>query len=75
MPGEAFILICAALVQLMTPGLAFFYGGLVKDTSVGRLRLMECTLRFLFKRRFHNLECSIAMVFSTVTFLLCYKVC
>lgn len=30
---EAFILICTALVQLMTPGLAFFYGGLVKDTS------------------------------------------
>jgi Amt family ammonium transporter len=26
----AFILICAALVMLMTPGLAFFYGGLVR---------------------------------------------
>ena len=26
----AFILICAALVALMTPGLAFFYGGLVR---------------------------------------------
>jgi ammonium transporter, Amt family len=25
-----FILICAALVALMTPGLAFFYGGLVR---------------------------------------------
>ena len=31
--STAFILICTALVQLMTPGLAFFYGGLVKDTS------------------------------------------
>jgi Amt family ammonium transporter len=26
----AFVLICAALVMLMTPGLAFFYGGLVR---------------------------------------------
>lgn len=32
--NTAFILICTALVQLMTPGLAFFYGGLVSDTSV-----------------------------------------
>ncbi|CAK9000248.1 unnamed protein product [Durusdinium trenchii] len=37
----AFILICAALVQLMTPGLAFFYGGLVKDTSVLTM-MMQC---------------------------------
>lgn len=29
-----FMLICTALVQLMTPGLAFFYGGLVSDSSV-----------------------------------------
>ena len=35
--AEAFILICTALVSLMTPGLAFFYGGLVKDTSVSWL--------------------------------------
>lgn len=34
--STAFILICTALVQLMTPGLAFFYGGLVKDTSATR---------------------------------------
>ncbi|MDN5745773.1 MAG: hypothetical protein L0H31_11695, partial [Nocardioidaceae bacterium] len=27
-------LICAALVLFMTPGLAFFYGGLVKQKSV-----------------------------------------
>ena len=26
----AFVLVCAALVMLMTPGLAFFYGGLVR---------------------------------------------
>jgi len=32
--STGYILVCAALVQLMTPGLAFFYGGLVKDTSV-----------------------------------------
>ena len=27
--NTAFMLICASLVMLMTPGLAFFYGGLV----------------------------------------------
>ncbi|CAK9028149.1 unnamed protein product [Durusdinium trenchii] len=32
--STAFMMVCMALVQLMTPGLAFFYGGLVKDTSV-----------------------------------------
>jgi len=30
----AFVIICMALVNLMTPGLAFFYGGLVKESSV-----------------------------------------
>ena len=30
----AFIIICAALVCLMTPGLAFFYGGLVRRKNV-----------------------------------------
>jgi ammonium transporter, Amt family len=30
----AFILICAALVMLMTPGLAFFYGGMVRGKNV-----------------------------------------
>jgi Amt family ammonium transporter len=34
-PGDtAFILISAALVLLMTPGLAFFYGGLVRHKNV-----------------------------------------
>ena len=28
------MLVAMALVMLMTPGLAFFYGGLVKETSV-----------------------------------------
>eukprot|EP00405_Crypthecodinium_cohnii_P051042 CAMPEP_0206602952 /NCGR_PEP_ID=MMETSP0325_2-20121206/47863_1 /ASSEMBLY_ACC=CAM_ASM_000347 /TAXON_ID=2866 /ORGANISM="Crypthecodinium cohnii, Strain Seligo" /LENGTH=477 /DNA_ID=CAMNT_0054115877 /DNA_START=130 /DNA_END=1562 /DNA_ORIENTATION=- len=33
-----FILLCAGLVQLMTPGLAFFYGGLVRHhNSVGMM--------------------------------------
>src|SRR3546814_9519320 len=36
--NTAFILIAAALVLLMTPGLAFFYGGLVKAKSVIRDR-------------------------------------
>eukprot|EP00972_Heterocapsa_arctica_P020493 3021972-Heterocapsa_arctica.AAC.1 len=30
----AYIMVCMALVQLMTPGLAFFYGGLVSESSV-----------------------------------------
>lgn len=30
----AFVLICAALVCVMTPGLAFFYGGLVRKKNV-----------------------------------------
>jgi Amt family ammonium transporter len=33
----AFLLVCMALVQLMTPGLAFFYGGLCKNRSVGTM--------------------------------------
>jgi ammonium transporter, Amt family len=28
--NTAFMLLCASLVMLMTPGLAFFYGGLVE---------------------------------------------
>jgi ammonia channel protein AmtB len=31
--NTAFVLFSAALVLLMTPGLAFFYGGLVKAKS------------------------------------------
>ena len=30
----AYMLICMALVNLMTPGLAFFYGGLVRSSNV-----------------------------------------
>ena len=34
-PGDtAFVLLCAALVAIMTPGLAFFYGGLVRRKNV-----------------------------------------
>ena len=34
-PGDtAFVLLCAALVAIMTPGLAFFYGGLVRNKNV-----------------------------------------
>ena len=34
-PGDtAFVLMCAALVAIMTPGLAFFYGGLVRHKNV-----------------------------------------
>ena len=31
---SSFILICSALVLLMTPGLAFFYGGMARRSSV-----------------------------------------
>ena len=31
---NAFILVCAALVMFMTPGLALFYGGLVRSKNV-----------------------------------------
>jgi ammonium transporter, Amt family len=37
----AFILICSALVLLMTPGLAFFYGGLVKSRNVINTMMMS----------------------------------
>ena len=39
--NTAFVLICAALVLLMTPGLAFFYGGLVKAKSVISMMMMS----------------------------------
>ncbi len=37
----AFIIICAALVLLMTPGLAFFYGGMVRRKNVLSI-MMQC---------------------------------
>lgn len=39
--NTAFILIAAALVLLMTPGLAFFYGGLVKAKSVISMMMLS----------------------------------
>jgi len=39
--NTAFVLITAALVLLMTPGLAFFYGGLVKAKSVVSMMMMS----------------------------------
>jgi Amt family ammonium transporter len=39
--NTAFMLIAAALVLLMTPGLAFFYGGLVKAKSVISMMMMS----------------------------------
>lgn len=37
----AWVLMCSALVMLMTPGLAFFYGGLVRKRNVLSI-LMQC---------------------------------
>lgn len=40
-PGDtAFVLICAAMVLLMTPGLAIFYGGMVRSKSVLNMIMM-----------------------------------
>ncbi len=40
--SNAFILICAALVFFMTPGLAFFYGGLVQRKNVVNTMMACC---------------------------------
>ena len=39
----AFVLISAALVMLMTPGLAFFYGGMVRKKNILSI-LMQCMI-------------------------------
>ncbi len=39
--NTAWILVCAALVLLMTPGLALFYGGMVRRTSVVNMLMMS----------------------------------
>ncbi|MBC7518678.1 MAG: ammonium transporter [Microbacteriaceae bacterium] len=39
--NTGFLLICSALVLLMTPGLAFFYGGLVKAKSVISMMMLS----------------------------------
>ena len=40
----AFMLLCSALVLLMTPGLAFFYGGLVRSRNVLNTMMMSLLL-------------------------------
>ncbi|WP_275574906.1 ammonium transporter [Neosynechococcus sphagnicola] len=40
----AFMLICAALVLIMTPGLAFFYGGFVRSRNVLNTLMMSFIL-------------------------------
>lgn len=37
----AWVLVCAALVMLMTPGLAFFYGGMVRSKSVLNMLMLN----------------------------------
>ncbi|MFF2810014.1 ammonium transporter [Streptomyces sp. NPDC058000] len=39
--NTGFMLICSALVMLMTPGLAFFYGGMVRVKSVLNMLMMS----------------------------------
>ena len=46
----AFILLCAAFVFIMTPGLAFFYGGMVRD--VYKRQLLYNMFLFLMSKLF-----------------------
>lgn len=39
--NTGFILLCSALVMLMTPGLAFFYGGMVRSRSTLNMLMMS----------------------------------
>src|SRR5215210_6423962 len=39
--NTGFMLICSALVMLMTPGLAFFYGGMVRVKSSLNMLMMS----------------------------------
>ncbi len=39
--NTAFVLVCAALVMLMTPGLAFFYSGMVRARSALNMMMMS----------------------------------
>jgi len=39
--ATGFLIICSALVLFMTPGLAFFYGGLVRASSVVSMMMMS----------------------------------
>ncbi len=41
--NTAFMLLCASLVMLMTPGLAFFYGGLVERKNVLSIMMQSFT--------------------------------
>jgi ammonium transporter, Amt family len=41
---NAFMMVCSALVLLMTPGLAFFYGGFVKSRNVLNTMMMSFIL-------------------------------
>ena len=42
--STGFMLICAMLVLVMTPGLAFFYGGLARRKNVGNTMMMVFTV-------------------------------
>lgn len=39
--ATAFLILCSAMVLFMTPGLAFFYGGLVRASSVVSMMMMS----------------------------------
>ena len=52
--STGFMLVCAMLVLLMTPGLAFFYGGLSRRKNVVNTMLMS----FAGTGRFRSSEAS-----------------
>ena len=40
-PGAVWTMVCAGLVLLMTPGLAFFYGGLTRAKASLNMMMMS----------------------------------
>ena len=72
--SSAFILICSAMVCLMTPALAFFYGGLGRRKNVINTMMMSvlplaiASLLWLLATRFHLAVMGISSVISVIFF-------
>ena len=50
----AWVLTSAALVLLMTPGLAFFYGGMVRSKSVLNMMMMSLSAMAVVGAKLHG---------------------
>jgi ammonia channel protein AmtB len=59
--NTAFVLISAALVLLMTPGLAFFYGGMVKAKSVVSMMMLSFQSRSQTAAAKHSLASMVGL--------------